>query len=148
MRSGYSLGSKASGGHGIVIVALLFFSTAINHLDRQTLSMIAPLIHDQLSISPFGYSRIIFALMIGYMINQALAGKRIDWVGTRLGMLLCVGVWSAAAYASRSGGRGRQVLRRALPAGYRRSRELAGDGEGGGRKFSATAFRLCRGSLQ
>lgn len=77
------------------VLALLFFATAVNYLDRQTLSVAAPLLHQQLGITSLGYSRIVFAFLLGYTISQTLAGKLIDRIGTRLGMLLCVVLWSA-----------------------------------------------------
>ncbi len=79
------------------IVTVLFCSTFINYLDRQTLSIIAPLLRDQFSLSNVDYSRIIFVFLLGFTISQAFVGRLIDVIGTRLGMALCVAVWSAAA---------------------------------------------------
>lgn len=78
-----------------IVLALLFFATAVNYLDRQTLSVAAPLLHQELGITSIGYSRIVFFFLLGYTISQTLAGKVIDRIGTRLGMLLCVVLWSA-----------------------------------------------------
>ena len=80
-----------------VLITLLFFSTLINYLDRQTLSMIAPVIRKTLSLSTIDYSHIIFAFMVGYTLSQAFAGSLIDRIGTRAGVMLCVAVWSVAA---------------------------------------------------
>jgi ACS family hexuronate transporter-like MFS transporter len=80
-----------------ILIALLFFSTLINYLDRQTLSMIAPVIRKTLSLSAIDYSHIVFAFLLGYTLSQALAGSLIDRIGTRMGMILCVAVWSVAA---------------------------------------------------
>jgi len=80
-----------------IVVILLFFSTFINFLDRQTLSISAPLLRDQFGISNIGYSRIVFAFLLGYTISQTLVGKLIDRVGTRKGLLICVAAWSVAA---------------------------------------------------
>lgn len=84
-------------GHEKVIVTLLFFSTFINFLDRQTLSIIAPLLRDQFGISSIGYSRIVFAFLFGYTISQTFAGELIDRIGARSGMLICVAAWSLVA---------------------------------------------------
>jgi ACS family hexuronate transporter-like MFS transporter len=78
-----------------IVLALLFSATAVNYLDRQTLSVAAPLLHQQLGITSIGYSRVVFAFLLGYTISQTLAGKIIDGIGTRLGLLLCVVLWSA-----------------------------------------------------
>jgi ACS family hexuronate transporter-like MFS transporter len=88
---------KNKGGYARVVVTLLFFSTFINFLDRQTLSIIAPLLRDQFAISSIGYSRIVFAFLLGYTVAQTFAGKLIDRLGARNGMLICVAAWSVAA---------------------------------------------------
>jgi ACS family hexuronate transporter-like MFS transporter len=91
------IAARLDSGHEKVIVTLLFFSTFINFLDRQTLSIIAPLLRDQFSISSIGYSRIVFAFLFGYTISQTFEGKLIDRIGARNGMLICVAAWSIVA---------------------------------------------------
>lgn len=78
-------------------LALLFSLTAINYLDRQSLSVVAPLLQRQFSISAIGYSRIVFLFLLGYTIGQVMDGKLIDKVGSSLGIILCVGVWSTVS---------------------------------------------------
>lgn len=80
-----------------IVLALLFAVTAINYLDRQTLSVVAPLFQKQLSLSTIGYSHVVFLFLLGYTLGQTLDGKFIDKVGTRLGMLYCVSLWSAVS---------------------------------------------------
>ena len=80
-----------------IVLALLFAATAINYLDRQTLSVIAPTLQHRIGLSTIAYSRVIFIFLLGYMVSQTLAGKVIDAIGTRLGMLLCVGLWSVVS---------------------------------------------------
>ncbi|HET7215874.1 MAG TPA: MFS transporter [Terriglobia bacterium] len=77
-----------------VVLALLFSATAINYLDRQTLSIIAPILQHHIGLTTIDYSRVVFIFLLGYTLSQALAGKVIDSIGTRLGMLLCVALWS------------------------------------------------------
>jgi MFS transporter, ACS family, hexuronate transporter len=77
-----------------IVVGLLFSVTAINYLDRQTLSVVAPLLGKQLSLSTTGYARVVFLFLLGYTVGQTLDGKVIDKIGTRLGMLSCVASWS------------------------------------------------------
>src|SRR5689334_2918672 len=79
------------------LVVLLFFSTFINFLDRQTLSIVAPILLDQLSLSRIDYSRLVSAFLLGYTLSQTFAGKLIDRAGTRFGLLFCVALWSTAA---------------------------------------------------
>lgn len=80
-----------------VVLALLFSATAINYLDRQTLSIIAPILQRQIGLTTINYSRIVFIFLLGYTLSQTLAGKVIDSIGTRLGMLLCVALWSVVS---------------------------------------------------
>src|SRR4030095_10131844 len=68
------------------VVALLFLSTLISFLDRQTFSIVAPLLRDEFSLSNVDYSRIVFAFLLGYTLSQIFAGKLIDREGTRAGM--------------------------------------------------------------
>lgn len=77
-----------------VVLALLFSATAINYLDRQTLSIIAPILQHHIGLTTIDYSRVVFIFLLGYTLSQALAGKVIDSIGTRMGMLLCVALWS------------------------------------------------------
>src|SRR6266852_8403171 len=82
-----------------VMIALVFGATVINYLDRQTLSVVAPVLLDQFHMSNRAYSRIIFAFMLAYTIMNGVSGPLIDRLGTRVGYALCVGWWSAASIA-------------------------------------------------
>jgi len=79
------------------IISLLFLATVINYVDRQTLSVLAPVLRDQFEMSNTDYSRIVFAFLLAYMIMQSGSGRLMDWLGTRLGMTLTVAWWSVAA---------------------------------------------------
>ena len=78
------------------IAGLLFLATVLNYLDRQVLSITAPVLRDQLGMTAIGYSRVLFAFLLAYTIMQAVAGKLIDRVGPRLGMVLAMVCWSTA----------------------------------------------------
>jgi len=79
------------------VLALLFFATLINYLDRLAISIVAPTLQDQFSFSNVDYSHIVFFFIFGYTLGQTLFGKLIDRLGTRVGLLICVGLWSVAA---------------------------------------------------
>jgi ACS family hexuronate transporter-like MFS transporter len=79
------------------MISLAFWATAINYLDRQTLSVAAPLLREQFHMSNVGYSRVVFAFMLAYTIMNGLSGPLIDRLGTRLGYALCAAWWSVAA---------------------------------------------------
>lgn len=79
-----------------LMVALAFFATAINYLDRQTLSVAAPVLMDQFHMSNEIYARVIFAFMLAYTIANGISGPVLDRLGTRLGFALTMAWWSAA----------------------------------------------------
>jgi ACS family hexuronate transporter-like MFS transporter len=80
-----------------LMIGLAFLATMINYLDRQTLSVAAPLLRDQFHISNVGYSRIVFAFMLAYTVMNGASGPLLDRLGTRLGYALCMLWWSTAA---------------------------------------------------
>jgi len=80
-----------------LMISLVFLATAINYLDRQTLSVVAPILIDQFHMSNEMYARIIFAFMLAYTIMNAASGPIIDRLGTRAGYALTTAWWSVAA---------------------------------------------------
>lgn len=78
------------------IVLLLFLATIISYLNRQVLSVNAPLLRDELGLSNFDYSAIVSSFLIAYTVGQAGSGWIIDRLGTRLGFSLFVIAWSIA----------------------------------------------------
>jgi MFS transporter, ACS family, hexuronate transporter len=79
------------------VATLLFLATVINYVDRQTLSVLAPLLRDQFHMTNTDYSRVVFAFLLAYMIMQSGSGRMMDRLGTRRGFSLTVGWWSIAA---------------------------------------------------
>jgi MFS transporter, ACS family, hexuronate transporter len=80
-----------------VMIGMAFLATVINYLDRQTLSVVAPVLRDEFHMSNEQYSRVVSAFMLAYTISNGLSGPLIDRLGTRLGYALCMAWWSAAA---------------------------------------------------
>ena len=79
------------------MISLAFWATVINYLDRQTLSVAAPVLREQFHMSNVAYSRVVFGFLLAYTIMNGVSGPLIDKLGTRLGYALCIGWWSAAA---------------------------------------------------
>jgi len=79
------------------IGTLLLLSTIINYMDRQTLSVLAPYLKTEFSWSNSDFALLIIAFRIAYAVIQALAGRLIDRIGTRLGLTLAVLWYSCAA---------------------------------------------------
>ncbi|MEO5783135.1 MAG: MFS transporter [Ginsengibacter sp.] len=82
-----------------VIVALLFFATTINYLDRQVLGLLKPFLQKDLNWTETDYSRIVIAFTASYALGLLLFGKIIDRIGTKLGYTITIIVWSLAAMA-------------------------------------------------
>jgi ACS family hexuronate transporter-like MFS transporter len=79
------------------MIALVFSATVINYLDRQTLSVAAPVLIEQFRMSNVAYSRVVFAFLFAYTIMNGVSGPVIDRVGTKAGYALCIAWWSASA---------------------------------------------------
>ena len=79
------------------MIGLAFWATAINYLDRQTLSVAAPLLAEKFHMSDVAYSRVTSAFLLAYTIMNGVSGPLIDRLGTRLGYGLCVAWWSVSA---------------------------------------------------
>jgi ACS family hexuronate transporter-like MFS transporter len=79
-----------------LMIALVFLATVINYLDRQTLSVLAPVLQDQFRMTATEYSRIVFLFMLAYTIMNGLSGPIIDRIGTKAGYALTIAWWSAA----------------------------------------------------
>jgi ACS family hexuronate transporter-like MFS transporter len=82
-----------------LMISLVFAATVINYVDRQTLSVLAPMLRDEFGMTNVTYSRIVFAFMLAYTIMNGVSGPLIDRLGTRFGYALCVLWWSAASVA-------------------------------------------------
>ncbi len=79
------------------IVWTLFFSTVINYIDRQTLSVLAPVITKEFHMSHADYSYVVSAFQIAYAVMWLVGGVIIDVIGTRLGLTLAMIWWSVAS---------------------------------------------------
>ena len=81
-----------------VICSLLFFATTVNYLDRQVLSLtykdfIAPVFN--WSDNDYGTITAVFSIV--YALSNLVAGKFIDWLGTKKGYLWAIFIWSLGA---------------------------------------------------
>ena len=79
------------------ICALVFFATTINYLDRSVISLLKSELEKTFSWSESDYSNIVIAFQFSYAIGLLLAGRFIDWIGTKLGYALSLVMWSLAA---------------------------------------------------
>ena len=85
------------------ICALVFFATTINYFDRSVLGLLKPTLADA---GVFGtdkanqelfYSWVVMSFQIAYAIGMTIAGRFIDWIGTKRGYAFSLLGWSFAA---------------------------------------------------
>jgi ACS family hexuronate transporter-like MFS transporter len=79
------------------ILALLFFATTINYLDRIVFSVLIPVIREDLHLTDQTYGWLTGAFTGAYTIGFLAAGKFIDKFGTRIGYAVSIVWWSIAA---------------------------------------------------
>lgn len=85
-----------------IVVTLIALATVINYIDRQSLPALWPDIAADLYPDKSGdetkeiYAFISVLFVLSYAFGQALFGKIFDWVGTRIGFVLSIGIWSIA----------------------------------------------------
>ena len=79
------------------IVALLFFATVINYVDRQTLSILSTTLRTELNLTDRDYANAVSAFLFSYLIMYTVSGRLIDRFGVRLGVTVCIVWWSIAA---------------------------------------------------
>ena len=82
------------------IGGVLFASTAINYIDRQTLSLLAPYLKVQYHFANSDYANIGIAFRVAYTIGQTVLGRSMDRIGTRRGLSLTVAWYSAVSMAT------------------------------------------------
>ncbi len=93
---------KKVGGLRWWVIGLIALATVINYIDRQALGVLWPDIAADLypNESDDGrkeiYAWITGSFIFFYAMGQTLFGKIFDWIGTRLGFALSIGVWSIA----------------------------------------------------
>jgi ACS family hexuronate transporter-like MFS transporter len=79
------------------IGGLLFASTVINYIDRQTFSVLGPYLKIQYNWKNEQFALVVIAFRVAYSIGQTVSGRFIDRVGTRTGLTITVVWYSIAA---------------------------------------------------
>jgi ACS family hexuronate transporter-like MFS transporter len=79
------------------ILALLFFGTTINYLDRIVLGVLVPDIRLELQISNEAYGWITAAFQSAYTVGLLFMGGFVDRFGSRIAYAVAAIAWSAAA---------------------------------------------------
>lgn len=109
------------------IIGLVTLGTVLNYLARSTLSVAAPTLKEEFSMSTADYSWVVLSFQLAYTVMQTVAGSVLDALGTRLGFAifavgwalanmahaLATGTWSLAAFRALLGA----TEAAAIPAG-------------------------------
>jgi len=82
------------------IAGLLFASTTINYIDRQTLSVLAPYLKRDFAWSNTDFAMIVIAFRAAYTIFQVVSGRLLDRLGTKRGLSAAVLWYSTVAMAT------------------------------------------------
>jgi MFS transporter, ACS family, hexuronate transporter len=82
-----------------VICALLFFSVAVNYIDRLVIGILKAPLSEQLGWSESDYGNIAAAFSFAYAFGYLFGGRMMDRLGVKRGLPLFVFAWSIAATA-------------------------------------------------
>jgi ACS family hexuronate transporter-like MFS transporter len=97
-----SMASRRIGNVRWTICAMLFAATTINYMDRQVLALLKPTLMQSVAGGGIGlteesYGTVIAYFTAFYAFGQLGAGRLVDKVGTRIGYMLIMAVWSISA---------------------------------------------------
>ncbi len=76
------------------IAALLFTASIINYVDRQALSIVAPVLTKELHLSPIQYANILQVFLYAYTVMYIVSGILVDRWGTRVALGVFMAWWS------------------------------------------------------
>jgi len=90
-------GRLFAGNYRWVICALLFFATTVNYIDRQILSLLKPILDEEMHWTNEQFGLINSAFQGAYGIGLLIFGWFIDRFGTKIGYGVSIAAWSVAA---------------------------------------------------
>ncbi|MES2262624.1 MAG: MFS transporter [Pseudomonadota bacterium] len=79
------------------MLALVFFATTLNYIDRAALGVLQPVLSKSMNWTPQDYANINFWFQVGYALGYALQGRLIDTIGVKRSFGIAVALWSVAA---------------------------------------------------
>jgi len=81
------------------VIGLIFCATLVSYIDRQTVSVMAPVLCKDLSMTNTQYGAVGSCFLFAYALSMWLWGGVFDKVGSRLGYTLAISIWSVAEIA-------------------------------------------------
>jgi len=85
------------GNYRWVVVALLFFATTINYLDRQIIGYLKPTLAGEFHWTEEDYSHLVTVFTAAYAAGLLIFGGIIDKIGTKVGYTVSIIIWSISA---------------------------------------------------
>ncbi|MDB4738321.1 MFS transporter [Flavobacteriaceae bacterium] len=79
------------------IIILIFIATVINYIDRTAFALLWPEMGKDLGMDNSDYAIMLNVFMATYAAGKFLSGKLYDKIGTRLGFVVSIVVWSLAS---------------------------------------------------
>ncbi len=79
------------------IIGLIFVATVINYIDRTAFALLWPEMGKDLGLDKSDYALMLNVFMLTYATSKFLSGRLYDKIGTRIGFVLSIVVWSVAA---------------------------------------------------
>lgn len=87
---------RTTNGLRWLVITLVAAATIINYIDRSALAVMWPGIAAELGLDKRDYANIVTVFLVGYAVGQSLFGRIFDALGTRIGFLLSILVWSVS----------------------------------------------------
>ncbi len=79
-----------------IVLGLLMSIIVLNYFDRQTLSILKPIVKSELAFDDAAYSLLTFAFLLPYIVMYVGSGKLVERFGTRICMTVFAVGWSIA----------------------------------------------------
>ncbi len=91
--------SPSAGRYRWTIVALLFFATTVNYIDRTMLGLLAPTLDKDLGWNENDYGNMVTAFQAAYACGFLIMGRLIDRFGPKIGYAIAIAVWTVGHIA-------------------------------------------------
>ena len=111
-----------TGRYRWAIIALLFFATTVNYIDRTMLGLLAPTLEKELNWNEDDYGNIVTAFQAAYALGFLFMGWLIDRFGPKIGYSIAICIWTVGHVAHGFGG---------SVASFMAARAVLGVGEAG-----------------
>lgn len=81
------------------IIALLFFATTVNYIDRTMLGLLKPQLSGELGWTENDYGNIVTAFQAAYALGFLLMGWLVDRFGPKIGYAIAISIWTVGHVA-------------------------------------------------